>query len=351
MISVIKNTGPQANRKRKAQEVIMEITKQKLIQYAKHPGKIVLWFGRRGWLPFVSDEAFIKLQFKERFGYPLDLKYPRTFNEKLLWLMLYDRRPEYTRLADKYAVKKWVADRIGEEYIIPTLGVWEHFDDIDFDALPDQFVLKCTHDSGSIVIVRDKAKLDRAAAKKKLERALRRNYYIGAREWQYKDIPPRIIAEKYMTDESGVELKDYKVFCFNGEPKLIQVDYGRFTNHKRNLYTTDWQYVKGAINYPTDPDHPIKRPTQLEKMLTLAHTLSAGFPQVRVDFYSIEDHIYFGELTFTHEAGLARFDPESLAVEMGGWIKLPTSGGGYPDWTLEDCPFFAYDGSQACAFV
>ena len=277
----------------------------------------------------LSDEEFLKRKFRCALGYDLDLEHPKTFNEKLQWLKLHDRDPEYTTMVDKYAAKKWVADRIGEEHIIPTLGVWEHFDDIDFDTLPEQFVLKCTHDSGGIVIVKDKSKFDKASAKKKIEKCLKRNFYWSGREWPYKNVPPQIIAEKYMTDESGVELKDYKIFNFDGEPKLIQVDYDRFVEHKRNLYSTDWQYIEAAIQYPTDPNHEISRPKQLEKMLELAGILAEGIPHVRTDFYCIDDRIYFGELTFYHEAGFGKFTPESFDEEMGKWIKLPSGGVDY----------------------
>ncbi len=274
----------------------------------------------------MPDDVYLRKLFESRLGEKLHLEDPITFNEKLQWLKLYDRNPEYTTMVDKYAAKKWVADRIGEEYIIPTLGVWKHFDDIDFDTLPNQFVLKCTHDSGGLVIVKDKSKLDKRSAKKKLEKSLKRNFYWVGREWPYKNVPPRIIAEKYMTDESGIELKDYKIFNFNGEPKLIQVDYDRFVEHKRNLYTTDWQYIEAAINYPTDPNHQINRPKQLEKMLDLARKLSDGIPHVRTDFYCIDDRIYFGELTFYHASGFAWFKPESFNQEMGEWLKLPRGG-------------------------
>ena len=215
-------------------------------------------------------------------------------------------------------------------YIIPTLGLWNHFDEIDFDALPESFVLKCTHDSGSIVLVPDKTKMDKAAARKKLEKGLRTDYYFANKEWPYKNVPRRIIAEPYLTDESGVELKDYKIFNFDGEPKLIQVDYGRFAEHKRNLYTTDWQYVEASIRYPTDPNHKIDEPKGLQEMLELAHKLSEGYPHVRTDFYNIDGKILFGELTLLHGSGMEPFSPPAFGLQMGRWLKL-SSGGGYPD--------------------
>ena len=271
----------------------------------------------------VTPEFILKKRFKERVGYSLNLDNPKTFNEKLQWLKLHDHNPLYTTMVDKYAVKKYVADKIGEQYIIPTLGVWEHFDEIDFDKLPNQFVLKCTHDSGSVVGVPDKSKMDKAVAKEKLENGLRYNYYYWSYEWTYKNVPPRIIAEKFMVDESSGDLKDYKVFNFNGIPKAIQVDYDRFTNHKRNIYDAEWKYIDMSIEYPTDANRQIAKPKNLETMLELAGKLSEGIPHARTDFYIINDEIYFGEITFYHGAGLEHFMPEKYDDVFGEWIKLP----------------------------
>lgn len=291
-----------------------------------HPEKVITNLGKRELLNWVPDELYLKIVYGLIFKKKLDLDTPKTFNEKLQWLKLHDRQPQYTTMVDKYEAKKYVAGKIGEEYIIPTLGVWDSFDNIDFGRLPDQFVLKCTHDSGGLVICKDKSRFDVQAAKEKIEQCLKRNFYWLGREWPYKNVKPRIIAEKYMTDESGVELKDYKVFNFDGEPKLIQVDYDRFVEHKRNLYGTDWQYIEVSIQYPTDAGHQIDKPKQLEKMLQMARRLSAGIPHVRTDFYCIDDKIYFGELTFYHESGFGKFTPESFGEEMGKWLKL---SGGY----------------------
>lgn len=310
----------------------------------------------------IPDPIYIKLLYRRRTGKTLNLKNPVTFNEKLQWLKLYNRKPEYSMMVDKYEVKKYVAKKIGEQYIIPTLGVWNHFDEIDFDMLPEQFVLKCTHDSGGLVIVKDKKKLDRDAARKKIEDSLSNDYYLRGREWPYKNVKPRIIAEKYMTDESEVELKDYKVFNFNGEAKFIQVDYGRFTNHKRNLYSIDWEYINAAIQYPSDQSVQINKPEKLDEMLMLARKLSASIPYVRTDFYSINDKIYFGEITFFAEAGFGKFTPEQFGVEIGSWIKLPSGGvlikksnwilylRNKPD-ELTDYKFMCFNGKVKCSFV
>ena len=286
------------------------------------------------WIP---DQMFLKFAYKTLVGRKLNLNNPETFNEKLQWLKLYDRKPIYTTMVDKYAVKDYVASIIGEQYIIPTLGVWDNFDDIDFDALPNQFVLKCTHDSGGLVICKDKSNLDRIATKKKIEKCLKRNFYWSGREWPYKNVKPRIIAEKYMEDESGYELKDYKVFNFDGEPKMIQVDYDRFIGHMRNLYTPDWEYIEASIEYPTNPNHVIEKPETLEKMLELARTLSKGIPHARTDFYSIDDKLYFGEITLYHGSGYEKLTPKAFEDQISSWLKLP--GGGY---LLKDDNFYVW---------
>lgn len=271
----------------------------------------------------VSSERYLKCLYKLRMGKELDLDNPQTFNEKLQWLKLHDRNPLYTTLVDKYAVRAYIKEKLGEEYLIPLVGgPYASADEIDFDQLPDQFVLKCTHDSASVTICRDRETFDIAAAKEKLNKALKVNYYYAGREWPYKNVKPQIIAEKYMADESGVELKDYKIFNFAGKPKIIQVDYDRFVNHKRNLYTTDWEYIEAVIQYPTDSNHMIRKPEALDEMLALAGRLSAGMPHVRTDFYCIDRRVYFGEFTFYPGCGLEEFRPDSWDVELGKWIKI-----------------------------
>jgi len=214
-------------------------------------------------LPFVKaipDKLFLRLHFLISCKRTLHLRHPVTFNEKIQWMKLYDRNPLYSKLVDKYAVRQYVENTIGKQHIIPIYGVWDSFEDIDFTRLPDSFVLKCTHDSGGVVICRDKSNFDFAKAKKKISNSLKRNYYYCGREWAYKNVKPAIIAEKYMVDESGYELKDYKVFCFNGEPYIIQIDYNRFQGHLRNLYTCDWKYIHGTSKFPTDPSKQFDKP-------------------------------------------------------------------------------------------
>lgn len=271
----------------------------------------------------LPDKEFLKLQYYLRTnGKILNLEPPKLFNEKIQWLKLYDRNPKYHYLVDKYEVKKYIAQKIGKEYIIKTIGIWNKFDEIDFEKLPHQFVLKCTHDSGSVIICKDKTGFDIKSARDKLEFCRQRDYYKLSREWVYKGLQPRIIAEVYMKDSMESDLKDYKIFCFNGIPRLIQVDADRFTKHYRNLYTMAWKYIDGYIEYPTNPDKISDMPKQLNEMIRLAKILSEGIPFVRVDFYIINERIYFGELTFSHGAGYEKIYPEKLEIEMGDWINL-----------------------------
>ena len=274
-------------------------------------------------MKILPDKLYLTLLYEVRTGKRINWEYPESFNEKLNWLKLYDRRPEYVKMADKYEVRDYIREKLGEEYLIPLLGVWDSVEDIDFLSLPEQFVLKCTHDSASVVICKDKSNFDQEAAKRKLEAALKTNYFYPSREWPYRDIVPRIIAEQYMVDESHTELKDYKIYNFSGNPELIQVDFGRFTKHERNLYTTDWKYIDEQIEYPKNKDKIIEKPNNLEEMLYCARKLSEGIPSVRTDFYSINGQTYFGEITFYQEGGFGRFESEDYEKKLGDLIQLP----------------------------
>jgi hypothetical protein len=258
-------------------------------------------------------------------GKKLNLDNPITYNEKLQWLKLYDRNPGYTALVDKCEVKVKVAEIIGEEYIIPTIGVYEKFDDIDFDLLPNQFVIKCTHDSGGLVICRDKSKLDISAARNKINKFLKRKYYYQWREWPYKNVKPRIIVEQYMEDTSTRELRDYKFFCFGGVPKLIFIASDRQKageETKFDFFDMDFNHLPFTNGHPNAAVPPAK-PAMFEKMKELAAKLSSGIPHVRVDFYEVDGRIYFGEMTFYHWSGMVPFDPEEWDYTLGSWITLP----------------------------
>lgn len=300
---------------------------QKLVKFCTDKKYRFNILASRGFYNHWSDEKFLKRKFKLTFGYDLNLKNPQTFNEKLQWLKLHDRNPLYTTMVDKYAVKKWVANKIGEQYIIPTLGVWKSFDEINFDKLPNQFVLKTTHDSGGIVICKDKNIFDKKKARTKLAQSLTRNYYYHGREWPYQKVLPCIIAEKYMVDESGYDLKDYKVLCFNGEPKLIEFHRNRFTqNHIQEFYDTSWHKTSisqtGIANFRISKDI-FPRPTSLDEMLHQSRMLAQHLIHARIDWYCINEKLYFGEITFFDGSGFEPFDNFKDDLLLGNWIKLP----------------------------
>lgn len=289
--------------------------------------KVFLRLARKKKLNWMSDEKYLKRLYHARTGKKLDLKSPRTFNEKQQWLKLYDRDPEYVTLVDKYEVKKYVAAKLGEEHVIPNLGVWERFDDIDFDALPEQFVLKCTHDSGGLVVCRDKEKLDRAAAKEKIEKSLGRNYYWSGREWCYKDVKPRIIAEKYMSDsgaESGEGLTDYKFYCFNGEPRFLYISKGleHHPTARISFLTLDWQFAPyERRDYKPFEELPPK-PSRFDEMTEMCRKLAKGKRFVRIDLYQIEEEVYFSEITFYPCGGFIPFKDPKHDEEIGDMLRL-----------------------------
>lgn len=283
--------------------------------------RVIARLAREGVFNFLPDKAFLKLLFWARTGKKLNLKKPMTYNEKLQWLKLYDRNSEYTKMVDKYEVRKYISEKIGEEYLIPLLGVWDSFDEIDFDSLPEQFVLKCTHDSGGLVICKDKSKLDLAAAKKKINKCLKRNFYKYNREWVYKNVKPRIIAEKYMVDESGTELKDYKFFCFDGEPRAMFIATDRPHDTRFDFFDMQFNHLPFLNGHPMATKE-IKKPAGFDKMAELSRILSAGMRHVRTDFYDINGKIYFGEITFFHHSGFTSFEPEEWDYKFGEWIKI-----------------------------
>lgn len=279
----------------------------------------------RKMMRILPDKWAISLDFFRLLGKFPDLKNPKTYNEKLQWLKLYNRNPEYITMVDKYAVKQYVAERIGEEYVVPNYGVWDCFDDIDFDTLPDRFVLKCTHDSGGLVICKDKAKLDKAAAKKKLENSLKTNYFWQGREWPYKNVKPRILAEMYLEDSSSPDLRDYKFFCFDGVAKALFVASERqsaTSETKFDFFDMDFKHMDVRNGHPNADVLP-EKPKAFETMRQLAEKLSAGYPHIRVDFYEANGKVYFGELTLYHWSGMVPFEPPVWDRTFGDWIKLP----------------------------
>lgn len=276
-----------------------------------------------------SDKQYLQMMYWLHLGRKLNLKNPKTFNEKLQWLKLYNHKPEYTIMVDKVKAKEYVAKLIGEEHIIPTLGVWDDPDDIDFDALPDQFVLKCNHNSGTgMCICRDKSKRDIEKVKAELRKGLKENYFMRWREWPYKNVPRKILAEKFMVDESGTELKDYKIFCFNGEPRYCQVISDRNTDEKIDFYDMHWKRLVGLVGLVGlndkvhNSEYAIPCPESFENMKQMASLLAKSIPFSRIDFYEINHQAYFGEITFFPATGFGNFNPREWNVKMGDMITL-----------------------------
>jgi len=271
----------------------------------------------------LPDEIFLRIKYRMKFGKKLNLKNPKTFNEKIQWLKLHDRKDIYTKMVDKCEVKEYVASIIGEEYIIPTLAVYDKFDDISFNKLPKRFVIKCTHDSGGIIIVKDKNKLDIKNARKTINESLKRKYYYHGREWPYKNVKPRIIIEKYMEDKKDGELRDYKMFCFNGHFEFMFIATNRYGDGETyfDFFNRNFEHLPFANGHPNAPTLP-HRPRNFDKMIELAEKLSNGVPQVRIDFYDVNGKIYFGEITFSHWSGMMPFEPEEWDRKLGDLIDL-----------------------------
>lgn len=281
-----------------------------------------------GWLP---DKTYLQLLYRFKMGHRLDLNHPKTFTEKIQWLKLYNRRPEYTLMVDKYAVKKYVADIIGEKYIIPTLGVWNKPEDIDWDALPNEFVLKTTHGGGSggVVICKDKKTFDRNKAILTLRDSMDSDIYRSLREWPYKDVKRRVLAEKYMVPKDMInnpiyDLSDYKFFCFNGEPKYCQVIRNRHSKESIDFYDMNWRHQEfvGLNPIASNGINPVPRPLLLDEMICICHKLSENLKFVRIDMYVIDNRIYFGEITFYPASGIGFFSPDKWNVELGNLISL-----------------------------
>lgn len=274
---------------------------------------------------FLPDKCFLQLYYWLVMGRPLNLKNPQTFTAKINWLKLYDRKDIYTVMVDKVAVKSYVAKIIGEDKIIPTLGVWDNPDDIDFDALPEKFVLKCNHNSGlGMCICKDKQKLDIQNVLYNLRKGITENIYKWNREWPYKNVPRRILAEEFMEDDNTKELRDYKFFCFGGVVKFFKIDFDRFVEHHANYYNTQGELLPfGEIVCPPLPQRKISLPSQLEKMISMAERLSRNVPFLRVDFYEVNNKVYFGELTFSPDGGFGIWTDDKIDYMLGQWITLP----------------------------
>lgn len=274
-------------------------------------------------LRILPDKMYIQIFYFVRFKKRINLKNPKTFNEKINWLKLNDRKDIYTTMVDKYAVKEYVKNIIGEEYIIPTLGIYDNFDDIDFTSLPNQFVIKCTHDSGGIVIVKDKSGLDIEKTKKKINQCLKLNYYYSSREWPYKNVKPQIMIEPYLEDTRKQELIDYKFFSFSGKTEYVFIATNRQGKGSTYFDFFDINFnhldvTNGHFMNPVTPEKPIN----YSKMIELSQQLSKDLPHVRVDFYEVDGKVYFGELTLYHNGGLVPFIPNEYDIRLGDCINL-----------------------------
>ena len=299
--------------------------------------KVFISLSGRNYLKFIPDKLCVRILYRIYTHKKLNVDNPKTFSEKLQWLKLFDHNPCYTQLVDKYESKIIVGKLIGQEHIIPTLGVWDSFDEIPFDKLPNQFVLKCTHDSGGLIVCKDKKKFNIEEARKKIVACFKRNYYWAAREWPYKYIKPRIIVEEFKTDthvlgnpaldKNADGLLDYKFYCFGGEPKFLYVAFANMKNGiKKDLltfYDLEW---KATPFYRLDHEplpFTIEKPDKFEEMLDIARKLSKGIPFVRVDLYYLNNQVYFSEMTFTPGSGFGPFKPDEWERKLGDWIILP----------------------------
>ncbi len=275
----------------------------------------------------MSDQDYVRMLFKANLGYEPNLENPSSFNEKLQWLKLHDRRHEYTVMADKYLAKQYIADRIGAQYVIPLLGVWRSADEIDFDRLPKAFVLKCNHNSGGVITCRDKSRLDLKQTRKILGKAVKEDYYVYGREWPYKDIPRRIIAEEYLEEAPGECLWDYKFFCFGGKPRVMYMckEHDSPEARREAFFDMGGRFLELEMDEPR-PETPPELPPSFGEMERLAGILSEGVPFLRVDFFYVKGRVYVGELTFFHCGGFAPVKPREWDLRLGGWIELPKDG-------------------------
>ena len=278
----------------------------------------------RGISRLIPAHLYLRIMHYRRTKRRLSLSNPQTYTEKMQWLKLYDRNPVYQAMVDKCEAKKYVAERIGEEYIVPLLGVWDDAESIDFEALPDQFVLKCTHNSGGLVICKNKHDLNIPQVRSKIRKQLSENYYWHGREWPYKHLKPRVIAEKYMEDTVLRDLYDYKFFTFSGEPKVVHVVSNRQNAQEEtygDFFDMEYNHLNLTMGHPNAPMMP-EKPHNFELMKVFAERLSKGTRHLRVDFYEVDGHLYFGELTFFMDSGCSNVQPPEWNRVIGSWISI-----------------------------
>ncbi|MDD6203101.1 MAG: ATP-grasp fold amidoligase family protein [Lachnospiraceae bacterium] len=298
---------------------------RKIDTFLKNPQYIMTSLASRGFLNWIPDSIYIKILYRLILGEKCNLKNPVTYNEKLQWLKLHDRKDIYSVMVDKYRVRDYIAQKLGEQYLIPLLGVYDRFEEVDFDTLPDQFVMKCTHDSGSVIICKDKEMLDIKKVQKKLEKAMKRSYYSAYREWPYKNVKPRIIIEKFMVDESGDDLKDYKVMCFGGKAQIIETHENRFTagrEHTQTFYDRDWKQLPIIQEGLNPVSEKREKPALMDEILRLSEVLSKDLKHARIDWYIINGKPYFGEITFYDGSGFEAFPRKEDEIFLGNLIHL-----------------------------
>ncbi|MFR3559788.1 MAG: ATP-grasp fold amidoligase family protein [Paraclostridium sordellii] len=287
----------------------------------ENPKSIFIVLAKYNLFNFIPDKPYLKILYRLEMGEKLNLENPKGYNEKLQWIKLYDRKNEYKTYVDKYEVRRYVEGKVGRKYLIPILGKYESTKEIDWDNLPNEFVLKCTHGSGSNVICTDKTKLNFKMYEKKINKWMKRNWYYFGREWPYKELHPSIICEKFIGNKSKVP-EDYKIMCFGGEPKLIQVHRGRYSEYTQDFYDIYWNKMDfNNVGYKGSK-YEHEKPKQLEEMLDIARKLSEGLRQIRIDLYCVNEQIYFGEMTFFDASGLAKFEPHEYEDIIGSWIKI-----------------------------
>lgn len=293
------------------------------MKLTNYPRTIVIWLLYKASKYILNDRLYLKLYFRLFMREKLDLNNPKTYNQKIQFLKLINKETRFTSMVDKYEARKIVSKEIGERYLIPLLGVWDKFDDIDFDQLPQQFVLKPTNNSGTAIICKDKSKFEVEAAKRKINKALSRNYFYGGREYPYKNVKPRIICEKYMVDESGWDLKDYKFLCFNGEPKVLIVASNRSIDVRFDFYDMELNRLPFTDGAESSSKESITKIESFEEMINIAKILSKNLIHIRIDLYNIQGRIYFGEFTFHYGGGVVPFHPKEWDTRLGDMIILP----------------------------
>lgn len=294
-----------------------------LLNFIKHPTTFFIYLGQKDFFKWMSDKAYLKIMYYCRMGKKLNLRNPKTYTEKLQWIKLYDRRPEYTQYVDKFKVREYVSKKIGEEYLIPLIEVYNSVEEIKWDELPSKFVLKCAHNSGGNIICMNKDELDIEDAKRKLKKWMKRNWFWHGREWAYKNVVPKIVCEEYMANSDG-SLNDYKILCFNGKAKYIQIHRDRYTNHTEDFYDLKGNWL--PFHHKAYKQSGIKKidVSKLQEIIKLAETLSKGYYQMRVDFYLVDGKPFFGEITLYDFNGLVDIVPEQYNEIVGQQIKLST---------------------------